>query len=270
MRSGTRLTTRGDSWEKLLDRVAPKELLGLTGTPERADGLDYERHFPRPWVGNLRVWIIPHARSLLHARWWKADLRDLQAAGRGPAPINSVRLVGAAEAFVLRAVRAVSECIGRAIPRRRAIAFCVMLPPRRRRSNPPWLFDPGSDRQHRQRRANHEALVATSTPAGCKCCAWSTSTTKASTFRTSTRCSSSARPRCHGVPPTVWARLASCAGKAELVVFDLTDDSTFSSDSIDGYNRCSATRATGRVRFQGVRAASGWLSSALRRAGPRN
>ena len=27
-----------DSWEKLLDRVAPKELLGLTGTPERADG----------------------------------------------------------------------------------------------------------------------------------------------------------------------------------------------------------------------------------------
>ena len=60
-----------NSWENLLERVAPKELLGLTGTPERADGLDYERHFPRPWIGNLRVWnAVPHAGAIpvLHAR----------------------------------------------------------------------------------------------------------------------------------------------------------------------------------------------------------
>ena len=42
-----------ESWTTLLKQVSPKELLGLTGTPERADGLDYERSFPRPWIGNL-------------------------------------------------------------------------------------------------------------------------------------------------------------------------------------------------------------------------
>ena len=103
-----------DSWEKLLDRVAPKELLGLTGTPERADGLDYERHFPRPWVGNLRVWnAIPHA--LVPFRYYMldvegADLRDLTwTAGRYAPDQLAGRLVGAAEAFVLRAVRAVAN-----------------------------------------------------------------------------------------------------------------------------------------------------------------
>ena len=118
-----------DSWEKLLDRVAPKELLGLTGTPERADGLDYERHFPRPWIGNLRVWnAIPHA--LVPFRYYLldvegADLRDLAwTAGRYAPDQLAGRLVGAAEAFVLRAVQAVSECIGRR-SEMRAIAFCV-------------------------------------------------------------------------------------------------------------------------------------------------
>ena len=117
------------SWEGLLKRVAPKQLLGLTGTPERADGLDYERHFPRPWVGNLRVWnAIPHA--LVPFRYYMldvegADLRDLTwTAGRYAPDQLAGRLVGAAEAFVLRAVRAVAECIGRR-SEMRAIAFCV-------------------------------------------------------------------------------------------------------------------------------------------------
>jgi hypothetical protein len=99
----------------------------LTGTPERADGLDYERHFPRPWVGNLRVWnAIPHA--LVPFRYYMldvegADLRDLAwTAGRYAPDQLAGRLVGAAEAFVLRAVQAVAECIGRR-SEMRAIAF---------------------------------------------------------------------------------------------------------------------------------------------------
>ena len=118
-----------DSWEGLLVRLAPKELLGLTGTPERTDGVEYERHFPRPWIGNLRVWnAIPHA--LVPFRYYMldvegADLRDLAwTAGRYAPDQLAGRLVGAAEAFVLRAVRAVTECIGRR-SEMRAIAFCV-------------------------------------------------------------------------------------------------------------------------------------------------
>jgi superfamily II DNA or RNA helicase/HKD family nuclease len=117
------------SWDRLLDRVAPKQLVGLTGTPERADGLDYVRHFPRPWVGNLRVWnAIPHA--LVPFRYYVldvegADLRDLAWTAGHYAPDQLAgRLVGAAEAFVLRAVQAVAECIGRR-SEMRAIAFCV-------------------------------------------------------------------------------------------------------------------------------------------------
>ena len=82
-----------------------------------------------PWVGNLRVWnAIPHA--LVPFRYYMldvegADLRDLAwTAGRYAPDQLAGRLVGAAETFVLRAVRAVTECIGRR-SEMRAIAFCV-------------------------------------------------------------------------------------------------------------------------------------------------
>ena len=118
-----------ESWTVLLGRVEPKQLLGLTGTPERADGLDHERHFPRPWVGNLRVWnAIPHA--LVPFRYYMldvqgVDLRDVAwVAGKYAERELSGRLVGAAEIFVQRAVRALKEYVGRP-ETLRAIAFCV-------------------------------------------------------------------------------------------------------------------------------------------------
>lgn len=117
-----------EKWERLLARIRPRELLGLTGTPERADGLDYERHFPRPWVGNLRVWsAIPHA--LVPFRYYMldvegVDLRDIAwSAGRYVPEALAGRLIGAAEAFVRRAVSAVAEYIARPEDLR-AIAFC--------------------------------------------------------------------------------------------------------------------------------------------------
>lgn len=118
-----------DSWERLMARVAPKELVGLTGTPERADGLDYERHFPRPWVGNLRVWnAIPHA--LVPFRYYTldvegVDLRDVEwKAGRYAPKALAGTLLGAAEVFVQRAVKALRDHIARP-EALRAIAFCV-------------------------------------------------------------------------------------------------------------------------------------------------
>ena len=85
------------SWEALLQNLAPTELLGMTGTPERADGLDHEQHFPRPWVGNLRVWnAIPHA--LVPFRYYMldvegVDLRDVAwvAGGYATAELSNKR-----------------------------------------------------------------------------------------------------------------------------------------------------------------------------------
>jgi superfamily II DNA or RNA helicase/HKD family nuclease len=118
-----------DTWNALLTNIAPRELVGLTGTPERADGLDYERHFPRPWVGNLRVWnAIPHA--LVPFRYYMldvqgADLRDVRwRAGRYIEQELSSKLIDSADMFVDRAIRALIEHVGRPDDLR-AIAFCV-------------------------------------------------------------------------------------------------------------------------------------------------
>jgi superfamily II DNA or RNA helicase/HKD family nuclease len=118
-----------NTWDALLRRIKPKELLGLTGTPERADGLDYETHFPRPWVGNLRLWnAIPNA--LVPFRYYSLDVKDVDLSGVRWGPSGYARsdlettLVSAADAFVLRATQAIAESIGRP-SEMRAIAFCV-------------------------------------------------------------------------------------------------------------------------------------------------
>lgn len=116
------------TWDSLLATLNPTELVGLTATPERADGLDYERHFPRPWVGNLRLWnAIPHA--LVPFRYYMLDVEgvDLRSvawsAGRYAPEALAGKLVGAAEVFVQRAVRAVRDHVARPDDLR-ALAFC--------------------------------------------------------------------------------------------------------------------------------------------------
>jgi len=44
------------SYETLLEHLKPVELLGLTATPERADGLDVLRHFDGRIAAELRLW----------------------------------------------------------------------------------------------------------------------------------------------------------------------------------------------------------------------
>jgi superfamily II DNA or RNA helicase/HKD family nuclease len=44
------------SYQMLLERIAPQELLGMTATPERADGLDVLRYFDGRIAAELRVW----------------------------------------------------------------------------------------------------------------------------------------------------------------------------------------------------------------------
>lgn len=117
-------------WETFLGRVSPDaEVLGLTGTPERADGLDYDHLFPRPWVGNLRIWnAIPQA--LVPFRYYMLDVEGVDfsdvawTAGRYAPDELAGKLVGAAEIFVERAVKAVSQHIARP-EALRAIAFCA-------------------------------------------------------------------------------------------------------------------------------------------------
>lgn len=117
------------TWDALLRRIAPRELLGLTGTPERTDGWSYALHFPPPWVGNLRVWnAIPDA--LVPFRYYVIDVDEVNladvawVAGRYAPEALAGKLVTAADVFVERAVKAVHEYVARP-EGMRALAFCV-------------------------------------------------------------------------------------------------------------------------------------------------
>ena len=120
------------SWDALLSDLKPDvELLGLTATPERADGFDYGKHFPLPWIDNLRLWhAIPHA--LVPFRYYAldvpdVDLRDVQwRQGRYVQEELASKLTGAAEIFVRRSVKALAEHLGQP-ERLRALAFCSSI-----------------------------------------------------------------------------------------------------------------------------------------------
>ncbi|MGB8929890.1 MAG: DUF3427 domain-containing protein [Anaeromyxobacteraceae bacterium] len=116
------------SYVELLDRLRPKQLVGLTATPERADGRIYEAHFPRPYVGNLRVWdaigpvLVPFRYFVLDVDG--LDLSDARWNGGYVDSDLSSRLVSAQDLWV----RAVSKAIGERVARPeeiRALAFCV-------------------------------------------------------------------------------------------------------------------------------------------------
>jgi superfamily II DNA or RNA helicase/HKD family nuclease len=117
------------SYDALLNHLRPKQLVGLTATPERADGRVYEHHFPRPYVGNLRLWnaipdvLVPFRYFVLDTEG--VDLSDVQWRGGGYVDSEvSRRLVTAADLWIRTVARALAERIAQR-GRIRALAFCV-------------------------------------------------------------------------------------------------------------------------------------------------
>ncbi|WP_242393275.1 DUF3427 domain-containing protein [Anaeromyxobacter oryzisoli] len=117
------------SYAELLDRLRPKQLVGLTATPERADARLYEEHFPRPYVGNLRVWDAIQQQILVPFRYFVLDvdgldLSDVRWDGGYVESDLSRRLIDAQELWVRAVTRAIRERVAR--PEQiRALAFCV-------------------------------------------------------------------------------------------------------------------------------------------------
>lgn len=119
-----------DSYDRLLHHLRPAELLGLTATPERADGRDVLAWFDGRVAGELRLWdaleqglLVPFhyfgihdATSLAGLRWQRGgyDLAELQRVYNG----NTRRAD-----IVLQAVRDYVTDPARM----RAIGFCVSV-----------------------------------------------------------------------------------------------------------------------------------------------
>jgi len=117
------------TYGELLDRLKPKQLVGLTATPERADGRVYERHFPRPYVGNLRVWDAIDQQILVPFRYFVLDAEGVDVSevrwngGYVDADL-SANLIQASDFWTRAVCRALDEHIARPSALK-ALAFCV-------------------------------------------------------------------------------------------------------------------------------------------------
>lgn len=119
------------SYQALLDHVRPVELLGLTATPERSDGLSVLDHFDGRIAAELRLWdaidqhrLVPFAYFGVHDG---LDLRDIPwRRGRGYDVEGLTNLFTASDAWA----RFVVKEVGRRVDdpsRMRALGFCVSI-----------------------------------------------------------------------------------------------------------------------------------------------
>jgi len=119
------------SYEALLDHITPVELLGLTATPERADGLDVLRYFDGRIAAELRLWdaidqeyLSPFAYFGVHDG---LDLRSIpwrRGQGYDVAALEGV--LTADHAWVHLVVEEVRRKIGDP-SRMRALGYCVSV-----------------------------------------------------------------------------------------------------------------------------------------------
>ncbi|MEV5763602.1 DUF3427 domain-containing protein [Micromonospora sp. NPDC052213] len=118
------------TYASLLERLRPRVLLGLTATPDRADGGDVRRHFGGRTAVELHLWdalerqlLAPFQYFGLHDDVDLSQLRWKRGQGYDPAELDVVYTGNHARArAVLRAVRDKVD-----VARMRALGFCVSI-----------------------------------------------------------------------------------------------------------------------------------------------
>lgn len=85
------------SYQMLLERLAPRELLGMTATPERADGLDVLRYFDGGIAAELRVWdaidqqyLVPFSYFGVHDGTDLTEVPWKRGSGYDPSALTNV------------------------------------------------------------------------------------------------------------------------------------------------------------------------------------
>jgi len=119
------------SYRELLDHVAPQELLGMTATPERTDGLDILKYFDGPIAAELRVWDAIDQQYLVPFSYFGVhdgiDLTDVPWNRGTGYDVNALTNVLTADhAWVRRVVEQVRRKTGDPHSMR-ALGFCVSV-----------------------------------------------------------------------------------------------------------------------------------------------
>jgi len=119
------------TYSKLLNHLKPKELLGLTATPERADGLDILKYFHGRIAAELRVWdaieqqyLVPFSYYGIHD---EIDLREVpwrRGAGYDIAALENVYTGNHRWATLV--IQQLERIVGD-LQSMRAIGFCVSV-----------------------------------------------------------------------------------------------------------------------------------------------
>ncbi|MEO7111932.1 MAG: DEAD/DEAH box helicase family protein, partial [Polyangiaceae bacterium] len=119
------------SYQRLIEHLKPKELLGLTATPERSDGLPILHMFDNRIAGELRLWdaidqhrLVPFAYYGIHDG---LDLRDIPwRRGMGYDIEKLSNLMTSSDAWARLVVQELSKHADD-LKRMRALGFCVSV-----------------------------------------------------------------------------------------------------------------------------------------------
>lgn len=118
------------SYTTLLEHLRPVELLGLTATPERSDGLDVLRWFDNRFAAELRLWdAIEQQRLAPFAYFGVADGLDLRGIPwrRGQYDFAGLtNLLTANDVWAKRVIKQVQEHVD-SPSKMRALGFCVSV-----------------------------------------------------------------------------------------------------------------------------------------------
>lgn len=119
------------SYERLLEHLRPVELLGLTATPERSDGLPVLHWFGNSIAAELRLWdAIDQHRLTPFAYYGVADALDLRdipwRRGTGYDVVGLTHLITSTDVWARRVLRQFCDLVGEPA-NVRALGFCVSV-----------------------------------------------------------------------------------------------------------------------------------------------
>lgn len=119
------------SYERVLARVQPRELLGLTATPERSDGLPILQWFNHRISAELRLWDAIDQHRLVPFSYFgvtdSLDLTDIPwSRGRGYDTTALTGVITSTDIWARQVLRQCAEYLG-SLNRVRALGFCVSV-----------------------------------------------------------------------------------------------------------------------------------------------
>ena len=118
------------TYERVLDRLEPSHLVGLTGTPERADGLDITRWFGGRTAVDLRLWDALEQQLLAPFHYFGiadgTDLSRISWSGGSYSASELTNLYTGDDMWFTKVLAAVDDMI--AEPRAmKALGFCTSI-----------------------------------------------------------------------------------------------------------------------------------------------